>query len=64
VLGFTAPATHPHLFPSETQDKVSEGSTDGEDKGRGSQEFDGKASSAFITKPEGAAPAEAAPAQA
>lgn len=23
VLGFTAPATHPHLFPAETQDKVS-----------------------------------------
>lgn len=23
LLGFTSPATHPHLYPTETQDKVS-----------------------------------------
>ncbi|KAI7843654.1 hypothetical protein COHA_002556 [Chlorella ohadii] len=66
VLGFTAPATHPHLYPSEPQDKVSEGSTDGEEaKGRSSQEeFDGKPSGSFITKSEGPAPTAAEPVQA
>lgn len=65
VLGFTSPATHPHLYPTETQDKVSEGSSDGDDtKGRGSQEFEGnKSSAAFITKPEDPAPIDSAPAQ-
>ncbi len=42
-----------------------EGSTDGEEaKGRSSQEeFDGKPSGSFITRPEGPAPAAAEPAK-
>lgn len=60
-------AIHAHRTPAlHTPAAPAEGSTDGEEaKVRGSQEFEGKPSGSFITKTEGAPPAEAAaPAQA